>query len=222
MGPALQGLHASATIECDDALKGLGSAPTILASLALAEAGAASRDEPLYVFVARANASLISKGGMALGGGHLVEVPSAHQLLNEEEKPAPAEVQQEPGGAEGEEGEREFVPRGEGVKLPVIMVPALASVDERQNRRCSIKQVRRMLLPVSCRCASALRPASSSASLSPRPLPSPLGPRPPCPTGGREMAVRGARRPMCGQVLFQLYQNMTVKLDWIGGLRCGS
>jgi hypothetical protein len=183
VGPALQGMHASATIECDDALKRLHSAPTILASLALAEAGAASRDEPLYVFVARANANLISKGGMALGGGHLVEVPSPDQLLNEEEKPAPAEVQHEPAGAEGEEGEREFVPRGQGVKLPVIMVPALASVVEGQNRRCCIKQVRAV-----ARLPRALRP---------RPLLSPLGPRPPCPAGSREMSVRGARRPGC-------------------------
>ena len=142
VGPALQGIHASATIECDEALKGLPSAPTILSSLALAEAGAANREEPLYLFVARANAELIEKGKDALGGGHLVEVPSAEQLLNEEEKPAPADAQQEPAGAEeGEEGEKEFVPSGLPVKLPVVMVPALSCAPD-AGRRVGIKQVR--------------------------------------------------------------------------------
>ena len=141
VGPALQGIHASATIECDEALKGLASAPTILSSLALAEAGAANRAEPLYLFVAKANAELIEKGKAALGGGHLVEVPSAEQLLNEEEKPAPADVQEEPAGAEeGEEGEKEFVPRGLPVKLPVVMVPAISCAQD-AARRVSIKQV---------------------------------------------------------------------------------
>ncbi len=142
VGPALEGIHASATIECDEALKGLASAPTILSSLALAEAGAANRAEPLYLFVAKANAELIEKGKVALGGGHLVETPSADQLLNEEEKPAPADVQEEPAGAEeGEEGEKQFVPSGLPVKLPVVMVPALSCAQD-AARRVSIKQVR--------------------------------------------------------------------------------
>jgi hypothetical protein len=214
VGPALQGMHASATIECDDALKGLHSAPTILASLALAEAGAASRDEPLYVLVARANANLISKGRMALGGGHLVEVPSPDQLLNEEEKPAPAEVQQEPAGAEGEEGEREFVPRGQGVKLPVIMVPALASVDEGQNRRCCIKQVRLVPLRVCPAPCALVRFHLPSA-------PAPLAPRVAerwlCGAHGGWAVARA-----CGEVLLQsLYQNLTVNLDWRMRGRCG-
>ena len=165
VGPALQGIHASATIECDEALKGLASAPTILSSLALAEAGAANRAEPLYLFVAKANAELIEKGKAALGGGHLVEVPSAEQLLNEEEKPAPADVQEEPAGAEeGEEGEKEFVPRGLPVKLPVVMVPAISCAQD-AARRVSIKQVRLMarhLVVANALCACVLCPAASS------------------------------------------------------------
>jgi len=130
VGPALLGVHAASTRECDDVLDNLPSAPTILSSLALAEAGACMKDEPLYLFVAKAVDALLKQGQIALGGGHLVEAPSADQLLNEEEKPAPAAPEAEPAGdeeGEGEgEGEKAFVPSGIAVKLPCVMLPAFS------------------------------------------------------------------------------------------------
>ena len=127
VGPAIAGIHAASTRECDDVLASLPSAPTILTSLALAEAGAYMRDEPLYLFVAKAVDELLKLGQVALGGGHLVETPSEDQLRDEDEKPAPAEPAPEPAGDEdGEEGEKPFVPKGVGVTLPCVMVPALA------------------------------------------------------------------------------------------------
>ena len=127
VGPALVGLQAKDIVECDEVLKSVPSAPTILTSLALAEAGACMKDEPLYAFVAKAVEHLKSKFAKALGGGHQVEVPSAHQLLNDEETPLPAEQQAEPsGGIEVEQSERPFEPQGLPVKMPVVMVPAIA------------------------------------------------------------------------------------------------
>ena len=127
VGPVMVGLQAKDIVACDEVLKCVPSAPTILTSLALAEAGACMKDEPLYAFVAKAVEHLKSKFETALGGGHQVEVPSAHQLLNDEETPLPAEQQAEPsGGIEVEQSERPFEPQGLPVKMPVVMVPAIA------------------------------------------------------------------------------------------------
>jgi hypothetical protein len=68
--------------------------------------------------------------GMA-GGGHLVAVPSADDLVLEDEKPAPAVTDAEPaGGAEGAEGEEQeggaVAANGQPVKLPVVLLPAFA------------------------------------------------------------------------------------------------
>lgn len=127
VGPALTGVHAASTRECDDLLINLPSAPTILTSLALAEAGAYMKDEPLYLFVAKAVDELLKQGRIALGGGHLVETPSEDQLVNDDERPAPAETEAEPAGNEdGEEGEKPFVPKGIGMTLPCVMLPAVS------------------------------------------------------------------------------------------------
>jgi hypothetical protein len=128
VGPALVGVQVKDIVACDEVLKCVPSAPTILTSLALAEAGACMKDEPLYAFVAKAVEHLKSKFEISLGGGHQVEVPSAHQLLNDEETPLPAEQQAEPsrGGIEVEQSDRPFEPQGLPVKMPVVMVPAIA------------------------------------------------------------------------------------------------
>jgi len=127
VGPALVGIHATATRDCDYALKALPSAPAILASLAVAEAGAHMKQLPVYLFVAQAVEELLKQGETALGGGHLAEVPSADQMLNEEERPSPDAPEPEPaGGEEGEEDEEKFVPQGLPLTLPVVMLPAFS------------------------------------------------------------------------------------------------
>ena len=126
VGPALVGLQAKDIVEYDEVLKSVPSAPTIAISLALAETGACMKDEPLYVFVAKAVEHFKSKFETALGGGHHVEVSSAVQLLNDEETPLNEEEAAEPlGGIEAEQGEKPFEPQGLPVKMPVVMVPAI-------------------------------------------------------------------------------------------------
>ena len=67
VGPALEGIFARATREVDEAVKTLPAAISILTSLALAEAGSAMQDLPLYLFVAKAVDELLQQGDIALG-----------------------------------------------------------------------------------------------------------------------------------------------------------
>ena len=128
VGPSVEGIAAKSTRELDDKLKELPAAPTTLTSLALAEAGAFCVEEPLFLFVAKAVQELLQQGEVALGGGHLVDVPSAKQLELDDEKPAPAAPDAEPAGSvEGEgEAEKPFVPQGLPVRLPALLFPAFS------------------------------------------------------------------------------------------------